>query len=159
PVTWLDKHLKAYAEVYPNLVQHDKNYPSPAYLSDQVFIGNINHVGDMKEETAGSNRIVEVLLENDPSPVWLQAWGGANTISRALRTIEEKHPERKAEVAKKAKLFLIIKQDSTFDNYIRPNWPTVEVIISTSGFEAIGYPWQRRIPEAYKETLLADWMS
>ena len=51
--------------------------------------------GDMDKATPGSKRIVEVLLDDsDPRPVWLQAWGGPNTIARALKTIEEERPER-----------------------------------------------------------------
>ena len=50
----------------------------------------------------GSDRIVEVLLDPDPSPVWLQAWDGPNTISRALKTIEEKYRDRVAKVPRKA---------------------------------------------------------
>ena len=52
----------------------------------------------MDEVTAGSQRIVEVLLdESDERPVWIQAWGGTNTIARALKTIEQQHPERMAD--------------------------------------------------------------
>ena len=159
PVIWLDKHLAAYAEVYPNLVLHDPAYPSPEYLNEQVFIGNINHVGEMKNPTPGSERIVQVLLEEDTSQIWLQAWGGPNTIARALKTIEEKHPERKQEIARKAKLFMIIQQDSTYLNYIAPRWPEMEVIISDAGFEAIGYPWERKTPEEFAGRLSAEWMN
>ena len=29
---WLDPYLEAYSEVYPNLVLHDRNFPTPEYL-------------------------------------------------------------------------------------------------------------------------------
>jgi hypothetical protein len=102
---WIEKQIDAYAQVCPSLLKHDKGYPSPEYLKKQVFVGNISVTGDMKEATPGSERIVEVLLDGDPSPVWLQAWGGPNTIARALKTIEEKYPERKAEVLRKVRLY------------------------------------------------------
>ena len=98
PVSWLDQQLDAYAQIYPNLKVHDPDYPSPEYLRSQVFVGNIALEGDMREPTPGSNRITEVLLDPDESPVWLQAWGGSNTIARALKTIQEEHPERVEEV-------------------------------------------------------------
>ncbi len=29
---WVQPYLKAYAEVYPNLIKHDPRYPSPKFL-------------------------------------------------------------------------------------------------------------------------------
>ena len=85
PVEWLDRQLDAYARVYPNLILHQPDYPTPEYLRSQVFVGNIALEGDMRAPTPGSQRIVEVLLNPDVSPVWLQAWGGSNTIARRSR--------------------------------------------------------------------------
>ena len=108
---WIDPDLAAYARVYPNLVKHDPAYPTPKYLRDRTLLGNVKSEGDMAEPTAGSNLIVKVLLdETDDRPVWLQAWGGTNTIARALKSIEEEHPERMAEVAKKCRIFAIWEQ-------------------------------------------------
>lgn len=135
---WLDEQIDAYARCYPNLKRHDPNYPSPEFLRKRAYIGNIALEGDMRRPTPGSDRIAEVLLDDDPRPVWLQAWGGPNTIARALKTIEEKHPDRKAEVTKKALIFLISKQDKTFDEYIVPNWPGIQSIYSTA-FRVIAY--------------------
>ena len=157
-VSWIDEHLRAYAEVYPTLRQHDPAFPSPAYLDSQVYVGNIDLAGDMEEETPGANRIVEVLLENDPSPVWLQAWGGSNTIARALKTIEEKHPEKKKMVSDKARLFLIMLQDTTYESYIAAHWPDLPVLVSTA-FGSIGYPWKDKVPNEYYTYYQGEWMN
>ena len=141
-VSWLDRQLDAYAAVYPNLSRHDSAYPTPEDLRRQVFVGNIAYEGDLAAPTPGSQRIVEVLLDPDPSPVWLQAWGGANTIARALKTIHDDHPDRVAEVSRKARLFLISQQDSTLQDYILKAWPDATIILSTA-FGAVGYQWQR----------------
>ncbi len=155
---WINKQIEAYASVYPKLLNHDKHYPSPEELEKQIYTGNIDLPGDMDVETPGSNHITDVLLDPDTSAVWLQAWGGSNTIARALKTIEEKHPERKAEVTQKAKLFLIMFQDSTYHNYIRHNWPGLTVIVSTA-FESIGYPWRKRVPMALQKYYKGEWMN
>ncbi len=63
-----------------------------AELKAKTFIGNIDRVGEMTKVTPGSRRIVEVLLDDKPGPVYLQAWGGTNTIARALKTIQDRHP-------------------------------------------------------------------
>ena len=38
------------------------------------------------------NLIRDVLLDDDPSPVYLLAWGGASTIARALKSIQDRYP-------------------------------------------------------------------
>jgi len=158
-VEWLDRQLDAYAAVYPNLKEHDAGFPSPDYLRARVFVGNIGYEGDMDQPTPGSDRIVEVLLEADNSPVWLQAWGGANTIARALKTIQEKHPDRVNDVTEKARLFLIAEQDKTLRDYILPEWPGLEVLLSDwPSFEYIAYPWQKLMTDEQKTYFDAEWM-
>jgi len=157
-VSWLDEQIDQYAEVHPYLKQNDPGYPSPEYLRSQVFVGNILLEGDMREPTPGSDRIVEVLLDDDPSPVWLQAWGGPNTIARALKTIEEKHPDRMAEVSQKARLYLIAEQDQTYRNYIAKQWPDVLVIVSNA-FGAIAYRWDDIQSPEVQKYFDAEWMN
>lgn len=159
PVEWLDRQLDAYTEVYPNLKAHDEQYPTPDYLRSQVFVGNIGYEGDMDTPTPGSDRIVEVLLQDNETPVWLQAWGGSNTIARALKTIQDEHPDRVEDVARKARLFLIAEQDKTLRNYILPQWPGLEILLSDwSSFEVIAYPWQKRLTDEQKTYFDRNWM-
>ena len=58
--------LKAYAEVYHNLRTQDPDYPTPAELLSRVKIGNIDFEGEMGQDTAGSNLIKKLMLDNDP---------------------------------------------------------------------------------------------
>ncbi|MCA9215262.1 MAG: DUF1593 domain-containing protein [Planctomycetales bacterium] len=157
---WIDPDLAAYAKVYPNLVKHDPAYPTPKYLRDRTLLGNVKSEGDMAEPTAGSNLIVKVLLDKtDDRPVWLQAWGGTNTIARALKTIEEEHPERMAEVAKKCRIFAIWEQDKTYQEYIRPVWGKYNILtIISDQFEAIAYRWKRAQPRELHKYFDAAWM-
>jgi hypothetical protein len=159
---WVERYLGAYAKIHPNLIKHDANYPTADHLRSRVFVGNIKSEGEMDEVTPGSQRIVEVLLDHsDPRPIWLQAWGGPNTIARALKTIEETHPERMAEVAKKIRLYLIWEQDNTYQTYIRPRWGRfgIPTIISDQ-FIAVAYHTQRRaIPQEMEHYFSADWMN
>ncbi|MBW6534032.1 MAG: DUF1593 domain-containing protein [Mariniphaga sp.] len=157
---WADPYLEAYAQVYPNLSKHDPNYPKPEYLRERTVLGNVKAEGEMEEVTAGSLLIVDVLLDDtDKRPVWLQAWGGTNTIARALKTIEEEHPEKMEEVAKKIRFFFIWEQDSTYQAYIRPSWGkyNIQTIISDQ-FWAIAYQWNKILPEGKKDYFRADWM-
>lgn len=157
---WIDPYLEAYAEVYPSLLKHDGNYPSPEYLNDRTRLGNVKSEGDMEEDTPGSDLIVEVLLdESDPRPIWLQAWGGPNTIARALKKIEDDYPERMAEVANKLRFYFIWEQDRTYQTYILPQWGKYEIpTIISDQFWAMAYQWNKVQPEAMQTYLRADWM-
>ena len=157
---WIQPTLQAYAKVYPNLIKHDKRYPTPEYLQAHTFLGNVETEGEMEKITAGSEQIVKVLLdESDNRPVWLQAWGGTNTIARALKTIEEKHPEKMAVVAKKMRFFFIWEQDSTFQDYIRPHWGKYNILtIIADQFEAIAYRWKLVQPVDMQKYFSAPWM-
>ena len=93
-VNWVYDLLRnEYSEVYPNLIQHDPDYPSPGELIERTKIGNIQFEGDYREPTEGSDYIVEILLDDDMRDLYLQAWGGTNTIARALLSIEETYKD------------------------------------------------------------------
>lgn len=138
PVEWIREYIEYYKKVYPNLLLHDKNYPSPEYLLSKWKVGNIKGDGEYRERTEGAQFIAKVLLteNNDPRPVWIQAWGGCNTLASALKIIQEDYPEKMEQVASKMRLFLIWEQDKAYQEYIRPNWehfqiPTISQTSST----------------------------
>jgi len=157
---WIEPYLDAYTQVYPNLLKHDAGYPAPEYLRERTALGNVKTEGEMDEVTAGSQLIVKVLLdETDDRPIWLQAWGGPNTIARALKTIEEEHPERMAEVAKKMRFFFIWEQDSTYQAYIKPHWGKYEITtIISDQFVTIAYHWKKCLPKEMHKYFVGDWM-
>lgn len=157
---WLVPFLNAYTQVYPSLVKHDANYPAPDFLRARTVLGNVKSEGEMTEVTPGSELIVKVLLDqSDDRPVWVQAWGGVNTIARALKSIEEQHPERMAEVAKKLRFFFIWEQDSTYQDYIRPHWGKFNIpTIISDQFWTIAYQWNQIISKENQQYFEAPWM-
>ncbi|KXI26910.1 hypothetical protein AX660_03085 [Paraglaciecola hydrolytica] len=158
---WIDPFLEAYAKVQPNLALHDSRYPTAEFLKQRTFLGNVETEGEMDKVTAGSSHIVKVLLdESDERPIWIQAWGGTNTLARALKTIEETHPEKMAYVANKLRLFLIWEQDLTYQSYIRPKWGKFNIpTIISDQFEAIAYRWKNVQPESMQTYFNGDWMN
>lgn len=158
---WIDPYLNAYTEIYPNLILHDKNYPTPEYLKSINFLGNIENEGEMEKVTAGSQHIVNVLLdESDNRPIWIQAWGGINTIAKALKTIEEEYPSKMAYVANKLRFFFIWEQDNTYQTYIRPHWGKFNIqTIICDQFWAIAYQWDKIMPENKISYFKNDWMT
>jgi len=157
---WVEPYLDAYERVYPSLVRHDSRYPTPQYLRARTLLGNVKAEGEMEEVTAGSQHIVKVLLdESDNRPIWIQAWGGTNTIARALKTIEEDHPEKMAYVAGKMRFFFIWEQDDTYQTYIRPHWGKYNILtVISDQFIAIFYHWKKYLPAEQQKFLVGQWM-
>ena len=157
---WLNPYLDAYEKVYPNLLKHDKNYPTPQHIRSVNFLGNVELEGEMDKITPGSEHIAKVLLdETDNRPIWLQAWGGTNTIARALKTIEEKHPDKMEYVASKMRLYLIWEQDSTYQSYIKPHWGKYNILtIISDQFIAYFYNWKQFLPKEQQHYLVGSWM-
>ncbi|MGD6748092.1 nucleoside hydrolase-like domain-containing protein [Streptomyces sp. BH106] len=141
----IDQAVDAYAKAYPNLVRNDPRYPTPRHLRSLVATGNVADVGDMATDTQGSDLIKRVLLDDKPGQVFLQAWGGPNTIARALKSIEDEyrgtHRWRAVhkKIVNKAVITSFGQQDTTFEKYIKLHWPDLqnrEVATSIWGYGA-----------------------
>jgi hypothetical protein len=138
--------IESYRTAYPNLRTHDAGYPTPDSLLSVVKIGNIDFEGDVSHETEGSNWIKDKLLDDVPGPLFLQAWGGSNTIARALMSIEAQYkdtPQWEAiqrKVSDKAVIYMWGKQDNAYDTYIGPKWPGIQT--NNISANAWGY-WTR----------------
>lgn len=161
PVSWVKDFIQYYAAVYQNLLLHDSRFPSPEFLLSKWKVGNIDGIGEDDKRTEGAEFIVSILLDSsDPRPVWIQAWGGCNTLSRALKIIQEDYPERMEEVAARMRLYLIWEQDQTYQEYIRPNWEhfNIPTIISDQ-FDCIAYIWPKVLPDDVKPFFEKDWMT
>lgn len=158
---WYVPYMHAYAEVYPNLVRHDRNYPAPEAVRNMFYTGNVETVDEMEKVTPGSQRIVEVLLDKtDSRPVWLQAWGGTNTIARALKTIQDEHPGEMDYVAGKLRFYFIWEQDNTYQDYIRKNWGKYNIpTIISDQFIAYFYHWKKYLPADIQTYLDGKWMN
>jgi len=128
---FIHEAVEAYTKVYPNLKIHNKDYPSPAYLLSKVKYGNIEFEGDFSKNTEGSELIKKAILDSKPGPLYITAWGGASTIARALKSIEDSLGTRadwksiKKKISTKVVLLLSGDQDNTHSSYILPNWPAM----------------------------------
>lgn len=142
---FIDDAVDLYEQVYPNLRVHDPDYPTPAALRSKIRWGNVDFDGDFSKDTPGSNLIRDLLLDADPTPIYLLAWGGASTIARALKSIEDRYagsadwPAIRARVSRKAILSLSGDQDDTYARYIHPNWPGIRALPAGAGGVNLGY--------------------
>ena len=151
---WYEKQLNAYQEIYPNLVMHNQDYPTPQRLREISFVGDedeahlkdlwwknlfvkmipgapVTHKPDNWEDTPGSDKIVEVLLNDDPRSVYLQAWGGANTAARAFYKLKTHYPNEYEKAISKVVMYNIWYQDGA-GTYIEQHHPKVTMIYCAS---------------------------
>lgn len=160
---WIQEFIRKYALVYPNLIKHDKNFPKPEYLSSIIKVGNIDFEGEMEKDTEGSEFIKKTLLDNNPEPVYLQIWGGTNTVARALKSIEDEYTntprwnEISNKVSGKAIIYAVLDQDNTYKKYIEPNWPNIRILYNANQFWNFAYPWPRVVPPALQAYLRGPW--
>lgn len=163
--TWMQDFIHDYEKVYDNLILHDRNYPTPAYLKSIIKVGNIDFEGEMEKVTEGSDMIKNILLDNRPGSVYLQIWGGTNTVARALKSIEESYrdkpewPDIYRKVSEKAILYTVLDQDATYQKYIAKQWPEIRVMYNQDQFWSFAYLWPRVVPEEIKPWLKGKWFA
>lgn len=146
---WLEKQLDAYEQVYSNLIKHDSNYPSAAEIRSKCFVGDEdpNHlIVDWRSEnrgpgsevkimpddwpdTPGSDKIVEILLQDNSSPVYISVWGGGNTAARAFYKLKMQYPDKYDQAVSKVVMYNIWYQDGA-GNYIEKFHPKVTMLLS-----------------------------
>lgn len=159
---WMHGFIDEYAKVYQNLKVHNPLYPSPEYLKSKIYVGQMEKVGleavGDGMDTPGSDRIVEVLLDNDPRLVWIQAWGGLNNIAQAFYRIKSSYPERYTEAAAKARIYAIAEQDD-LRKWMNTKVPEVTYILNLFQFwRVIAYSWDRKNPMQDHEIYTAEWL-
>jgi hypothetical protein len=160
---FIDDAVEIYEQVYPNLRVHDTNYPTPAALKSKIRWGNVEFDGDISKDTPGSDLIKALLLDNQPGPLYLLAWGGQSTIARALKSIQDQYKDTPQwqsvyqKVARKAILSTSGDQDDTGKSYIQPNWPDIKTLPIGAGGVSLAYGAAARSSAENSVYYSADW--
>ncbi len=136
----LDKLVDAYGECVDNLTVHADGFPSVEYLRSISVMGQTGYgmddVGDGKDST-GAELIIASVDRDDPRPVWVGAWGGANTIAQAIWKVRAtRSKEDLSKFLAKLRVFDILGQDDA-GAWIAKNFPEVFYIRATGV-----YGWQ-----------------
>lgn len=161
---FIDDAVEAYEEVYPNLRVHDPSYPTPEYLKSKIRIGNIEFDGDISKDTPGSELIKAVLLDDCTDPVFINAWEGASTIARALKSIQDIYEHTDAwkgireKIIKKVVLSLSGDQDDTYARYIKPFWPELRQMEMGGMTVGLAYNAQLRASKENQVFYSPEWM-
>lgn len=127
----------AYGKVMNNLNLHEPGFPTESYFLSVLKKGipkyGMTGVGPGMD-SEGSDWIIKVVDKNDPRPVWITVWGGANTLSQALWKVRQTRTQ--AELQKfvsKLRVYTISDQDDT-GSWIRREFPELFYIVSPGGY-------------------------
>lgn len=111
----LDPILNAYGQVYINLIKHAEGYPTLQYLQAISKLGQQGYsmadVGSGKD-SPGSELILASVDKEDSRPVWVQLWGGGNTLAQALWKVKNTRSQQEVDkFVSKIRVYDILGQD------------------------------------------------
>ena len=93
-------------------------WPSPDYLRSRTVVGSqvrgIEHIGE-GNNTPGSKLLIDTASEPDNRPVWILAWGGANTLAQSIWQLQQEESDKELkEFLGKVRLYTITDQDRSY---------------------------------------------
>jgi len=127
--------IAAYGAVRNNLMSHEKGWPTQAALEALVTIGQPGYgmaATGPNKMSAGAAEIIAAADKDDPRPLWITLWGGANTLAQAL--INVRGTRKPAEVDKfvaKLRVSSISDQDDA-GPWMRREFPKLFYIVKPS---------------------------
>ena len=138
PLEWsqyLYRVIAAYAKDVPNLMKRsgqkkflplkDENgsqqmgyWPSAEYLTSRAVMGSmyggIRSIGETND-SPGSELLIQLADEDDPRPIYVAAWGGANTLAQAIWRVKQTRTyDEVVKFVRKFRLFTITDQDMDY---------------------------------------------
>ena len=127
--------IDAYDKVRPNLLQHQAGFPTGESLKAVVAAGQPGYgmaaVGPDKL-TAGAEMIIRAAERADSRPLWVLAWGGANTLAQALvHARESRHQAQLDDLVSRLRVYSISDQDDA-GPWIRREFPNLHYIVMPS---------------------------
>jgi hypothetical protein len=123
--------LGAYAQVQPSLSRHEPGFPTADALRKVVVSGQpgfgMAAVGPDKS-TPGAELILQAAQRPDARPLWVLAWGGANTLAQALvQARATLTPQALDTLVSKLRVYAISDQDDA-GPWIRREFPALHYI-------------------------------
>jgi hypothetical protein len=127
--------IHAYGEVRPNLQLHAKGWPAAEDLDRRVYSGQpaygLAATGSGKS-SPGSTALASAMERDDPRPLWICIWGGANTLAQALLDLRgSKSPEEMRSLLARVRVSSISDQDDA-GPWIRREFPELFYIANPS---------------------------
>ncbi len=124
--------VNAYGQVRPNLLLHAKGWPTAEDLDSRIFTGQpaygLAATGNDKS-SAGADAIIRAVDRDDPRPLWICLWGGANTLAQALIQVRAtRTPDQLASFVARLRISSISDQDDA-GPWIRREFPALFYVV------------------------------
>lgn len=118
--------IAVYGQVRPNLLLNAKGWPEAATLDSRVFAGQPGYgmaaAGEGKD-SPGAQALLLAMERDDPRPLWICVWGGANTLAQALMDLRAKHTaDETARIVGRLRVYTSSDQDDA-GAWIRREFP------------------------------------
>ncbi len=127
--------IEAYAQVRPNLLLNAKSWPEASDLAARVYTGQSAYgmaATGPDKDSDGARALLTAAERDDPRPLWVCLWGGANTLAQALIDARATlTPEQLAKVVAKLRVSSISDQDDA-GPWIRREFPDLFYIVMPS---------------------------
>ena len=139
PVEWADylfRVIEAYRKDVPNLMKRSGQqgcltieqengqqqlgyWPSADYMKSRAVMGSqrggIKVIGE-GNDSPGSEMLIRLADEDDPRPIYVAAWGGANTLAQAIwRVKQTRSAEELKRFVRKFRIYTITDQDMQYN--------------------------------------------
>ena len=133
---YLRRVIEAYRKDIPNLMQRSSQseflpleeengqqklgyWPSADYIKSRAVMGSkhggIKVIGE-NNDSPGSELLIRLADEDDPRPIYVAAWGGANTLAQAIwRVKQTRNNDEVKNFVRKFRLFTITDQDMQYN--------------------------------------------
>ena len=109
------KHLSLKKE---NGKQRIGYWPSAEYLDNRCVMGSmyggIRSIGE-NNDSPGSELLIRLADEDDPRPIYVAAWGGANTLAQAIWRVKQTRTDEEVwKFVRKFRIYAITDQDMDY---------------------------------------------
>jgi Protein of unknown function (DUF1593) len=134
--------LSNYGKIRSNLLKHAEDFPSLDYLSGLVKPGHPVYgmaASDRGQLSPGAQLLVEAVDRNDPRPLYVSIWGGANVLAEALCHIRRsRSPQELSAFVAKLRVYSISDQDDA-GPWMRREFRDLFYIVSPSSEDGEEY--------------------
>lgn len=94
-------------------------WPSMEYIRSRAMAGShrggIGVIGE-GNDSPGSDFLIQLADEDDDRPIWVAAWGGANTLAQAIWRVQQTRTEQELKkFLRKFRVYTITDQDMRYD--------------------------------------------
>jgi Protein of unknown function (DUF1593) len=137
----IGKVLSNYGKIRANLLKHANGFPAWEELSHLVKPGQPAYgmaaVG--KNLSPGAELLITAIDRQDPRPLYIAIWGGANTLAEALWQVREnRSPEEVKAFVSKIRVYSISDQDDA-GPWMRGEFRDLSYIVSPSTQDGAQY--------------------